>query len=162
MNQEDQGRCDGILRQKSTEDKLQLLDDFLHQLSRKINHRKGLADAIIQYIHRKRGQIKIQEIADHFQLNYKYLERLFRQQVGLTPKMYCKIIRFNATLLYHQQAGLSRLTDLAYASGYFDQMHFIKEVKQFTGFSPSHFFAHHSEPIARQQTQAIGKRLTFG
>ncbi len=152
--------CNQIYNGKTLVEKIKTLDLFLQHAAQSPNHQKALADAIIKFIHSKRGQLKVQDIASHFNLNYKYLERLFKQQIGMTPKLYCKIIRFNASLLYYREVGCDKLTDLAYTSGYFDQMHFIKEVKQFTGVVPSHFFKRASQPIAQQQTEWISKRLT--
>jgi Tol biopolymer transport system component len=67
---------DKIYNQSSPQKKLQTLDLFLQELAMNPSRQKALADSIIQFIHQKRGQLKIQEISERFGLNYKYLERL--------------------------------------------------------------------------------------
>jgi AraC-like DNA-binding protein len=66
--------------------------------------------------------------------------QLFRDQVGLTPKLYCRIRRF--------QYVLDRVTDArdvdwlrtALACGYFDQSHFIHDFRAFTGLRPTEYW----------------------
>jgi AraC-like DNA-binding protein len=49
-----------------------------------------------------------------------------------------RVFRFNSVLLRARDAGMN-WTELSYAAGYADQSHFIKEFKQFTGFTPQLF-----------------------
>jgi AraC-like DNA-binding protein len=80
----------------------------------------------------------INNVAAQYGITSRYLQKLFLQHTGLTPKLYVKINRFQNSLMLMGKGDLS-LTEVAYASGYFDQSHFIREFKTFTGFSPSGF-----------------------
>lgn len=66
----------------------------------------------------------------------RYLQKLFLQYTGLTPKSFLKINRFRNSLGFLDNKRES-LTSIAYKSGYFDQSHFTKEFKQFSGDTPS-------------------------
>lgn len=158
LSKEQRAWCDRIYEIPTLVRKMHTLDRFLQLLAQTPSRQKVLADIIVRYIHQNQGQIGIQQISERFGLNYKYLERLFKDEIGLNPKMYCRIIRFNASLMW--ELSSSKLTDLAYSSGYFDQMHFIKEVKAFTGLLPSEFFSLSNKPIAREQFQGIKNRLS--
>lgn len=138
----------------------EILESFLLQLQaqRNRNDKDRLLDAILNYVNQVRGNISVAELASHFQVGYKQLERLFKVYTGLTPKQFCRIIRFNATLYYQQQRQVETLTDLAYCAGYFDQMHFIKEVKNITDLSPSQFYKKIGQGIAPQQRQHIANK----
>jgi AraC-like DNA-binding protein len=71
-------------------------------------------------------------------ISTRYLHRLFLAFVGLSPSQFLKIIRLQRSIAYlHQCPG--SLTAVAYASGYFDQSHFIREFKRFTGLTPSQY-----------------------
>lgn len=99
-----------------------------------------LLEALLTDIHHSKGELSIQTLAKKYQIGYKKMERLFKRHVGLTPKLYSRIVRF-----YHcVGSGLAskerRLTDMAYQGGFFDQMHFIKESKRLTGKTPSDLF----------------------
>ncbi|MCB0574927.1 MAG: helix-turn-helix domain-containing protein, partial [Saprospiraceae bacterium] len=61
----------------------------------------------------------------------------------LRPKTFARIVRFNHSIVQHNCRPQQRMTDLAYATGYYDQMHFIKEVKAFTRQTPKTYFQGH-------------------
>ena len=96
---------------------------------------------LLDYIHLHRGRITIQMILVTFNVGYKRLERLFKRLIGLTPKAYCRLIRFNAAIYFYEKYPEDNLTQLAYTTGHFDQMHFIKEIKRFTTFTPAQLLA---------------------
>lgn len=69
----------------------------------------------------------------------KHLIDQFKKYVGLTPKYYQRILRFNEILqLIHKKEKI-QWSQIAYQCGYADQAHFIKEFKQFSGFNPREF-----------------------
>lgn len=80
----------------------------------------------------------ISNVADRYGITSRYLQKLFVQHTGLSPKLYSKINRFQNSLLLVGQQQMS-LTSIAYEAGYFDQSHFIREFKLFAGTSPSVF-----------------------
>jgi len=81
---------------------------------------------------------KIISISNHNRISARYLNQLFSQYTGLPPKLFLKINRFQHSLNLLHKNG-QRLTSIAYESGYFDQSHFIKEFKLFTGITPGSF-----------------------
>src|SRR5262249_36673949 len=69
----------------------------------------------------------------------RQLERGFRQVLGTSPKSFARTVRFQQAerrLMFDPDAGL---TDLAHECGYFDQAHFIKDFKAFTGKTPAQY-----------------------
>lgn len=97
-----------------------------------------LIDRIVESILQKQGLITISELTETFGVGERRLERLFREYVGLSPKFYSRIIRFNAIFSLKQQ-GLDSWMDLVYETGFYDQSHFIKNFKEFTGEEPSEY-----------------------
>lgn len=85
------------------------------------------------------SSLKIYELADHFNTNYKTLERKFANVIGLTPTELLKIKRFNNAILAMYSCRFSSLTDVAYECGFYDQSHFIREFKQLSGLAPRAF-----------------------
>jgi AraC-like DNA-binding protein len=88
----------------------------------------------------------IDNVAARYGITSRYLQKIFVQHTGLTPKLYTKINRFQNSLVMMSKSDLP-LTSVAYACGYFDQSHFIREFKSFTGFSPSAFDPTHSSAV---------------
>lgn len=73
--------------------------------------------------------------------SHKHTIRLFKEKCGLSPKMIQRIFRFNSVLL-RAQDSMMNWTALSHDAGYTDQSHFIKDFKQFTGFTPKIFLEH--------------------
>jgi AraC-like DNA-binding protein len=88
----------------------------------------------------------IKSLAARYKLTPRYLQKLFLQYTGVTPKLYHKINRFQLSLRLMTKKETS-LTNIAYDCGYFDQSHFIREFKSFTGRTPSDY-AMESFPVA--------------
>ncbi|GAA3960292.1 helix-turn-helix transcriptional regulator [Mucilaginibacter dorajii] len=88
----------------------------------------------------------INSIANYHGLSSRYLQTLFITYSGLGPKLYARIGRFRKSLDL-VAAGQLSLTAIAYQCGYFDQSHFIKDFKYFTGSQPSRFYAESSTDL---------------
>jgi len=69
-------------------------------------------------------------------LSERYVQKLYMSNIGISPVAYASVLRFNKSLeLVLNTPRL--LTEIAYDCGYYDQAHFIKEFKKFTGITPS-------------------------
>jgi AraC-like DNA-binding protein len=73
------------------------------------------------------------------QLSERTLERKFKQAVGISPKLFARIARFQQSLDQLRQNQYDKLSDVAYGNEYADQSHFIRVFKEFTGFTPLEF-----------------------
>ena len=88
----------------------------------------------------------IQNVSFRHGISSRYLQKLFVEFTGLSPKLYYKINRFQRSLVLTNGVNQS-LTSIAYQSGYFDQSHFIRDFKFFTGIAPSSFDVKNSSAI---------------
>lgn len=70
----------------------------------------------------------------------RFLER-FRGEVGMAPKLYARVQRFQAVVATVQTLREVNWTDIAAACGYFDQAHFIHDFRAFSGFTPAQYLA---------------------
>ena len=73
-------------------------------------------------------------------LSIKQLERIFPAFVGLRPKQYLRIARFQKILQLRNSEHFENYTSLAYDCGYYDQAHFIHDFELITDLSPREFF----------------------
>lgn len=85
------------------------------------------------------GMVKTKELVRQTGVSQRYLDSLFKQYVGITPKALCRIIQLNY-FICHQSRIFSSLTKGGYEAGFYDQSHLIKSFKTFTGQSPKAFF----------------------
>ena len=73
--------------------------------------------------------------------------QVFDERVGLTPKLFCRVRRFQSALRLIAKGGKIEWADLAVDCGYFDQAHFIHDFTDFSGFNPTAFLRHRTEHL---------------
>ncbi|HVU97436.1 MAG TPA: AraC family transcriptional regulator [Puia sp.] len=98
----------------------------------------ALISNAVRLIRQHNGIIRIDKLASSLYLSKDPFEKRFRRLVGSTPKQYASIIRLRG--LIQNFPSYSSLTEASYEAGYFDQSHFIKDFRLFTGRSPKEFF----------------------
>lgn len=87
-------------------------------------------------IQRSSGHIPVSQLTSDTGLSQRHLSRKFQQIVGLSPKEYLRVCRFIKSLDHLKKYPLLSLTEVAYESGYYDQAHFNRDYKTFTGHTP--------------------------
>lgn len=97
------------------------------------NGQKAVADIL-----KKNGVINLKEIQASSGISERSLERYFKTRIGLSPKFYTRIIRF-AYIFKLVQEKNKKWADVVYQSGFYDQSHFIKNFKEFTGEDPGNY-----------------------
>lgn len=85
------------------------------------------------------GLIPVSKLAAYSNMSIRNFERSFKDQVGTSPKLFARIIRFNYALTQKLKKTDINWTTIALDCGYFDQMHLIKDFKLFTGIVPNSF-----------------------
>jgi len=94
--------------------------------------------AALALILKSKGNIRIKALAQQLHPSQSPLEKRFRAAVGASPKKFASIVRLKGLLQQYPKTG--SLTELGYEAGFYDQAHFIKEFKAFTGDTPENFF----------------------
>ncbi len=90
----------------------------------------------LQKIHRSAGSLSIADLIRDIGITQRHLSRKFQEHVGLSPKEYIKVNRFIQSLQYLKRYPACSLTEIAYESDYYDQAHFIRDYKTYTGYTP--------------------------
>jgi AraC-like DNA-binding protein len=93
------------------------------------------------------GQLRTADLARDAGVSRKHLAGLFREQVGLAPKMLARIHRFQTALGALQADRAADWSELACRCGYYDQSHLIHDFREFAGMSPTEF-ARQAQPDA--------------
>lgn len=89
-----------------------------------------------------KGNASISNILKEDPSKRRQLERKFSEQIGISPKQLGKVIRLQSALKMLLSEEAESLTKIAYESEYYDQAHFIKDFKEFTGISPKELLGH--------------------
>ena len=126
--------------------RIALLETYLLMQLEKAGKRLGKAAILKDLMYELRHQDvyeTMETIATRYGISARYMQQLFLQYTGLTPKLYSQINRFQHSLRLVTNRNTS-LTDIAYECGYADQSHFIKEFRAFTGTTPSGYSINNS------------------
>jgi len=133
-----------LMEQPLLGQKVSILEDFLidRLVRSQIDHQKiKLVEGLCDSIRRDKAVFDGKRLAAEFGFSERYIQKLFLNYVGITPKSYFSVERFNKSLQLVRSADMS-LTKIAYECGYYDQAHFIKEFRSYTGIPPSQISRH--------------------
>lgn len=97
----------------------------------------GRLAAVLQ---RSGGRLRIDALARRAMLSDRQFARRFETQVGLTPKLFARMVRFNAVLSAKADAPRTSWTELIHHAGYADQSHFVRDCQALAGSAPREFF----------------------
>lgn len=94
-------------------------------------------DGAVQQMLIRDHQMTIEQAASLACLSLKQFERKCKERVGMNPKTFSRIIRFSKAYRLHETFPNLSWIDIAYQTGYFDQMHMIRDFREFAGVNPS-------------------------
>ncbi|WP_339715401.1 helix-turn-helix domain-containing protein [uncultured Kriegella sp.] len=128
-----------IIYAKDSKQRIEIIENFLLE---KLND-KTIIDTIVKQtvdaLLSSNGTESITAILKEDLSKRRQLERNFKKQIGVSPKKLGKVIRLQTALKMLLNKKADTLTNIAYESEYFDQAHFIKDFKEFTGINPKDF-----------------------
>jgi AraC-like DNA-binding protein len=116
--------------------RIKIIEQFLLAQLKDIETDKLIVEAV-KLIYQTRGTIQINKLNEKLFISQSPFEKRFRKVVGTTAKKFASIVRFNAVL--DDLNETKTLTEICYENNFFDQAHFIKDFKQFTGETPENF-----------------------
>lgn len=120
----------------STHECMTILTNFLLE---KLNHAHPcdrLIEESLQLIHWNIKTATVNQLIEQFHISERQFEKRFIKTVGITPQFYIRIKRFNESINMIDSGKYERLVDIAHALNFYDQSHFIRDIKEFSGITP--------------------------
>lgn len=125
-----------VLDARTTAERIDLVEGFLfHRLATRPQADAVIARTLLD-IRTTNGSLTVDELSRRSQVHRRHLARKFSTLIGLSPKQYSRTVRIQSALRRMLFDEVNDLTGLAYESSFFDQAHFIKDFKAFTGLTP--------------------------
>jgi AraC-like DNA-binding protein len=130
---------EGITRSNDFKEQIQLflnayIPDYQNYYSPGI---RPFSYCMVDEITKAVGIINVNELSQNAGYTPRYINRLFNNEIGIAPKTFSKIIRFQHVLM--ALGKKQPISAIAADMGYYDQSHLLKEFKQFTGISPLNY-----------------------
>lgn len=124
---------------QSVESKFQILERWLMWIAdRPMRHHGAVALAIREF-QSDPGLFTSARIAKQVNLSQRRFIELFRDEVGVTPKLFCRVQRFHHVIRAIEHQSEVDWVDVALSHGYSDQSHFIHDFREFSGLRPSEY-----------------------
>ena len=127
-----------LMEQPTLEQKVAVLEAFLIQRlnrNKKSSQKLKLVESLCNHVYSEGKSFDIQKLSAHYGFSERYIQKLFIDWVGITPQRFFAVQRFNKSLELIRSSS-EPLTYIAFECGYYDQAHFIKEFKSYTGLTP--------------------------
>lgn len=125
-----------LLHVSTDAERVAILESFLLKVY--THEEDRLLEALVDTINKSPEQIRISELAGRFGTSERKIHRLFSKHIGIPPKDYSSLIRFRHIMRSFNEKQ-DDILGIALGAGYFDQSHFIKDFRSFTGMTPSAF-----------------------
>ncbi|WP_437813095.1 helix-turn-helix domain-containing protein [Sorangium sp. So ce1078] len=119
------------------DERFDLIERALGERVDEARHELGVVPWALRRIEELGGAVDMRALARELGYSQKHVIGLFRENVGVPPKLLARLVRFDR-LIKHLKAGASGTwAELAQRFGYYDQAHLARDVKQFTGTTPT-------------------------
>ena len=124
---------DDLREVPAIEAKLSVLEDFLLQRFAARFFRNRLVEFALSRFGRLAGVSAVNDVAKETGWSVRHFSQCFREQVGLSPKVWCRVQRFQRAVRELHAGADIRWAELAIECGYYDQSHFANEFRSFSG-----------------------------
>jgi transcriptional regulator GlxA family with amidase domain len=132
---------DRLLEAKTPEAKFHVLEQtLLAQAARPLDRHPAVSLALKEFQSTPQP-CPISAVVEDIGLSQRRFIQLFSEEVGLTPKLFCRIQRFQEVLCLFEKGIPFQWAEIALACGYFDQAHFIHDFQAFSGLNPITYLA---------------------
>jgi AraC-like DNA-binding protein len=130
-----------LLEQENPDERLAILERWL---AARLMARRRVAEPAVLWAARqieRRPHVQIREVADHIGRSSRWFISRFADDVGLTPKVFGRVQRFQRALRRLHRSTGPDLAGVAASTGYFDQAHLTHEFRSIAGLTPSQYLA---------------------
>lgn len=129
-----------LLNAASRGERVDLIQDFVRdRISRRPSLGKSAASLATRAILESDGLVALGRVQESLGTTERSLQRLFDAEVGVSPRLFARICRFQSAFRKLNEGRFSALGDLAHDAGYADQSHFIRAFKEFAGMGPKEY-----------------------
>lgn len=128
-----------IVHATGAQARIEIVENFLFTKLHEQKTVNKIVKTTVDILLSTKGSLPINAILKENLSKRRQLERNFLKQIGMSPKQLGKVIRLQTALKMLLDQKAESLTKIAYESEYYDQAHFIKDFKEFTGTNPKEF-----------------------
>jgi AraC-like DNA-binding protein len=125
-----------LIEANNQQERITLLTSFLLAQLKLEKTRDKLVEESLDLIHQNIGSVTVRNLLEYLKISERQFEKRFSQTVGLSPQFYIRVKRFNEATRLMKTRQVEKLTHIARALNFYDQSHFIRDIKAFAGTTP--------------------------
>jgi AraC-like DNA-binding protein len=129
-----------LMEARHAQECLALMFDFLLARGKQAQTHDRLVEESLRLIQQNIGYITVKHLLECLHLSERQFEKRFSQAVGVPPQFYIRVKRFNEAIRLMKTRRFKKLTEVAYSLNFYDQSHFIHDIKAFSGLTPKSLF----------------------
>jgi|GEM_PF-1650585 len=132
---------ESLIQKKTNLEKIELIENFL--IEKLKSSKKKNTPWIFMCINKilsQKGDVSLDLLCIEFDVSIRQLERTFKKEIGISPKLYIRIIRMRHAKELLSSLKIKNLTTTAHDTGFFDQAHFTREFKYFMKETPKSYY----------------------
>jgi AraC-like DNA-binding protein len=141
LGADDRSIADRLEAMSDWDSRFDAVEDLVEQRIAASRDRRGAPTASVAWaygqIERRGGAVDIAALSRELGCSHRHLIALFRDHVGLPPRLLARIVRFDGLMSHLRRGGDGSWADLAVRFGYYDQSHLVRDVREFTGQTPT-------------------------
>lgn len=131
-----------LARERDFYQRIRIFIEAYTKVDKEVYKPYGKAE-IVQYVKRlvykSDGKIKVSELQSETGYSERYINKVFIEEMGFSPKIFCKIIQFQRALEFLNYGAPDKMTDAAVYLGYYDQPQFIRDFTKYAGITPKKY-----------------------
>jgi AraC-like DNA-binding protein len=128
-----------LLNTENQKERIEIISNFLLKKINAISHNDIIVEQSLIWLNQNPIEDSVPHLLEYFNISERQLERKFKTNMGLSPKQFLRVTRFEKALNMLHGNQFSSLTDLAFELNYVDQSHFIREFKEFSNYTPKEY-----------------------
>ena len=141
---------------KTASERFDLLEDALvAHLFRPLEHHYAVQFALSTF-GRTDSTLFVRDVARDVGLSQRRFTQVFAREVGMSPKLFCRIRRFRQALEKVRQIAMPNWAQVAVDCGYYDQAHLIHDFQSFSNLSPTEYVRQRSECVMQNHATLVG------
>jgi AraC-like DNA-binding protein len=123
----------------NTVERVRILQTYLIGQLLKNGQEDRIVDYCLELIYNSKGLVSIADLSVKTGTSNRQLIRKFNNRIGVSPKEFARIIKFISAVNYLRTNTSSGFAEAALDCGYYDQAHFIRDFKEYSGLTPGEF-----------------------
>ncbi|HZG78956.1 MAG TPA: AraC family transcriptional regulator [Paenibacillus sp.] len=134
-----------LLSTSADAERVRSIERFLTERLALANRRDELVERMVEFMRERIAELSVSRAVAAFPISERQFQKRFARVVGLPPQLFVRLLRANEAIRLMESGRFERLSDVAHEMNYYDQSHFIREIRTFSWVNPKQLYGKEEE-----------------